>query len=105
MKKSIELHIKAADFKLGGYFDSESCPITKALERSGLKGYEDCGVEIIHSESQHTVTDISNEDYRLLSNKVIRMFSYLDGIVYTVEEGPSTPIPVEDFTHVLVLDV
>jgi hypothetical protein len=102
--KLITLEIKAADFKPDGYTDSVDCPITKALQRAGLEGYADHGMDISDSSGK-IVTNTGKEDYRLLVVKVVGMFSTLDGESYWVSGEPVSVIPVEDFTHVLELDL
>lgn len=106
MKKTITLEIKAADFVKFGYTDTNNCPITKALHRAGLAGYKDCGkwISFRGPNSRHVATTTDNEDYNELGNKVLSMFSWLDGTNYNSDKV-LTPIPPVDFVHVLELDI
>lgn len=42
----VKLQILATDINNSNYFDGEDCPITRAFNRAGLEGYQDCGVDV-----------------------------------------------------------
>lgn len=48
----VKLQILASDIKENNYFNDKVCPITKALERAGLKGYTDSGMAIYTAKGE-----------------------------------------------------
>jgi len=101
--RKVVLEIKAGDFVPGGYINGETCPITKALQRAGINA-KDNGAGIVDKNKRSYIA-LDTKSYEELRSKVISMFCTVDEIVYKVCGEYLSPIPVEDFTHVLYLDI
>lgn len=98
----IKLEIKAEDILLDNYFDSENCPITKALHRAGYTDLKHTGIVIIDKED---IFPSTNSSYESLLEKLYGMYASSSKVnrnwVISFKDGPIKPIPVKDFTHIL----
>lgn len=105
----ITLTILAKDIKKDNYFDSEKCPITKALKRAGYPELRDGGRIMYRDEV--ICSEIDNKSYHKLLIKLFGMYNSMPGSLrpYSVK-NPKTgdpiyvdPLPIEDFTITLNL--
>ncbi len=65
--------ILAEDIKNNSYFNTGTCPITRALQRAGYTFF-DYGVHI-GDEHDDNVVNESNIQYREMRNRVLRMYA------------------------------
>ena len=97
----IKLTILAKDVLENDYLNSNNCPITRALQRAGFKGWEDCGTEIQDENDKSVITD-ENATYRVLQQTVMGMYRAKDKTIYTNKTGVVKSVPIEDFEHLLI---
>jgi len=108
MKHQFTLKILAQDIWDNTYTDAFNCPITKALERAGLKLME-CGTTIETNmpigAKRICVGDTPDE----LTDMVCAMYSFKNKVAYASRGSHRDtyliPIPPADFEYVVILDI
>lgn len=99
--KKVTLKILANDILNNDYFDTKSCPITKALHRAGLTDYEDSG-NILNRVTNRTVINSNNKTYNKLLSKLFDMYHYKTGQTYKSISGKSKPVKPRNFQITLI---
>lgn len=89
----ITLNILAKDILENNYFDTETCPITKAFARAGRPDLKDTGRSILENGNWwHTMNE--DDAYAEMTYKLLAMYRTKDPERFNSQ----VPIPIEDFT-------
>ncbi len=98
--KQIKLEILAEDILLDNYYDSDHCPITKALHRAGFPDLEDQGCIYVEGTC---INSYNNESYKDLLIKLLGMYNSFSkhGNMFLPSERGIPPTTVGSFTHTI----
>ncbi len=100
----ITLNILAKDILENPYVESDTCPITRALERAGYPDYCDAGTCIIKKDTFEDLITDKNKTYQSLVNKITEMYNtkYNDNPEIIYFDDSKVKIAIEDFEHTLI---
>lgn len=106
----ILLNILASDILESNYFNSETCPITKAFHRAGYPHLEDWGCTIENVSLGKKVYTYSEEDTKHLHLPLLNMYKtknpqYNAFLIIDGQRVEMTSIPIEDFTYEIELPI